>query len=117
MTALRNSILILLCALAGCVRFQDRKIEPDKTLSSFEQRSLDDARLEAFLATNQISRTGQWHAPEKWNLDKLTLVAFYYHPNLDLARAQWSAAKAAIRTAGGRPNPTIGLLPGYGRRI
>jgi len=104
--------MLLLLALPGCARFQDRKLEPDKSLASYENRSLDNTRLQSFLATNHPSGSN-WSLPEKWDLDTLTLVSFFYHPSLDVARAQWSTAKAAVRSAGGRPNPTIGLLPGY----
>jgi outer membrane protein TolC len=48
-----------------------------------------------------------------WDFEKLTLAAFYYHPGLDVARAQWGVAKAAVTTAGGRPNPTVGVVPEY----
>jgi len=113
MSSYRRTFLLLLLVLPGCAHFQDRKLEPDKTLSAYENRSLEDPGLKTFLATNHVPVVSPWNAPEKWDLDTLTLVSFFYHPSLDLARAQWSTAKAAIRTAGGRPNPTIGLLPGY----
>jgi outer membrane protein TolC len=48
-----------------------------------------------------------------WDFDMLTLAAFYYHPDLAVARAQWNVAQAGIQTAGGRPNPTLSLVPGY----
>src|SRR3954464_10591438 len=104
---------ILLLVLAGCVHFEDRKLDPDKVLSSFENRSLEDSALQHFLATNQTASEQTWSLPDKWDLETLTLVAFYYHPGLDLARAQWNSSKGSIRTAAGRPNPTVGLLPGY----
>src|SRR2546428_13316567 len=112
----RYAILILLLGLAGCAHFQERKLDPEKSLSSFENRSLQNSNLQTFLTTNRVEgqivpRQAQAPAPEKWDLETLTLVAFYYHPNLDLARAQWGSVKAGIRTAGGRPNPTIGVLP------
>ena len=109
----RYAFMFLLLALPGCARFQDRKLEPEKTLSAYENRSLENSRLQSFLATNHTPAVSDWKAPQKWDLDTLTLVGFFYHPSLDVARAQWSTAKAAVRTAGGRPNPTIGLLPGY----
>ena len=43
----------------------------------------------------------------------LTLAAFYYHPSLDVARAQWRVAQAGLKTAGGIPNPTLTVTPGY----
>ena len=42
----------------------------------------------------------------------LTLAAFYYHPDMEVARAEWDVARAAIQTAGGRPNPTLNVTPG-----
>jgi cobalt-zinc-cadmium efflux system outer membrane protein len=46
-------------------------------------------------------------------LRTLTLAAFYYHPDLDLARARWRQARAATITAGQIPNPTVGMDPEY----
>lgn len=43
----------------------------------------------------------------------LTLAAFYYHPSLEVARAQWHVAQAGVKTAGGMPNPTLTVTPGY----
>src|SRR6185369_16032390 len=48
-----------------------------------------------------------------WDFRTLTLVAFYFHPSLDLARAQWNLAKTSVTTAGGRPNPVLSVVPGY----
>lgn len=51
--------------------------------------------------------------PESWNLELLTQAAFYYHPDLDVARARWAVAEAGVITAGHRPNPSAGLSPIY----
>ena len=37
----------------------------------------------------------------------LTLAAFYYHPSLEVARADWRVAAGGIETAAERPNPTV----------
>ena len=66
----------------------------------------------AFIETNAPGRVKDWPT-EKWNFDRLTLAAFYYHPSLDVARAQWHVTQAGVRTAGGRPNPTLTVTPGY----
>lgn len=41
------------------------------------------------------------------------LAAFYFSPELDLARAQWGTAQAGLVTAGQRPNPTLSASPQY----
>jgi outer membrane protein TolC len=46
-------------------------------------------------------------------LESLTLAAFYFSPELDVARAQWATARAAMRTAGQRPNPSLSVAPQY----
>jgi outer membrane protein, heavy metal efflux system len=44
-----------------------------------------------------------------WGMRELTLSALFYHPDLDLARAQWRAAQSAELTAAQRPVPGINL--------
>ena len=102
--------LTLLCA--GCARFESRPLSPADTAAKLDARRLDDAGLKKFLETNLGHELDEWPL-RSWELKTLTLAASYYHPSLDVARAQWSVAQAGIRTAGGRPNPTLGLTPGY----
>jgi outer membrane protein TolC len=73
-------------------------------------RTLDAPELRNFLLTKQGLK--EW-PPQSWNLHALTLAAFYYHPDLDVARAQWGVAQAGRITAGERPNPTGSVLMGY----
>ncbi|TSA58458.1 MAG: TolC family protein [Methylophilaceae bacterium] len=44
---------------------------------------------------------------EQWGVDELTYCALFFHPSLDIDRAQWRAAEAAVGTAGARPTPSI----------
>jgi outer membrane protein TolC len=53
-----------------------------------------------------------WPIPE-WGLAKLTLAAFYFSPDLDVARASLDVASAGTITAGVRPNPSITVAPGW----
>lgn len=71
---------------------------------------MTNAQLDAFFATNHVGLPGP---DEPWNLKPLTLLAFYYQPNLGEARTQLEAAQAARITAGQRPNPSIAVTPGY----
>ncbi|MGI8967295.1 MAG: TolC family protein, partial [Limisphaerales bacterium] len=47
------------------------------------------------------------------DLEFLTLAAFYFHPDLELARARIQIAKASAITAGERPNPAVSFTPEY----
>lgn len=99
---------LIALALAACATPPSTpNSTPDPAAAKFFDRSLDAADLRAFLVEN----LGQ--APAAWDFEALSWVAFYYNPNLAVARAQWATARAARQTAGARPNPTISLVPGY----
>ncbi len=51
--------------------------------------------------------------PSAWNFPLLTLAAFYYNPDLDVARAEWGVTQAGILTAGESPNLGLILNPAY----
>ena len=99
-----------LSLLSGCVHYHPKPISAPAAADTFDERTLNDERLRHFFEANH--ETAQW--PRKtWDLNGLTLAAFYYHPDLDVARAKWSGARAARITAGERPNPSVSLTPTY----
>ncbi len=106
----------------GCAHYEARPLSPDQTAAQFEARTLDDPGLQKFIEQNRRrgnppwlpeERAGTGSRPYVWDLDTLTLVALYYHPSLDVARAHWATAQAGIRTAGQRPNPAVSAAPQY----
>jgi cobalt-zinc-cadmium efflux system outer membrane protein len=99
-------------ALTGCAHFESKPISPSESAVSLETRSLTNAEVKIFLEKNLNRDLANWPAIT-WDLNALTLAAFYYHPDLAVARAQWQVAQAGIKTAGGHPNPTLSLVPGY----
>jgi len=101
-----------LLAGSGCVHYRPQPLAPEKSANQLESRRLDDAGLKAFISTNSSPAPEVWPL-EKWDLDSLTLAAFYFHPSLEVARAQWQLAEAGVKTAGGRPNPTLTVTPQY----
>jgi cobalt-zinc-cadmium efflux system outer membrane protein len=98
--------------LTGCAHFQSHPISPAQTAAQLKSRRLDDPGLKKFLEQNLGHELKIWPL-EKWDLPTLTLAAFYFQPGLEVARAQWRVALAGIKTAGGRPNPIVSLVPGY----
>ncbi len=80
--------LAFLCA--GCVHYTARPLDP-----AGSGRRLVDRRL----------------AAKTWTLSALEEEAERTHPDIALARAQYETARAAVRTAGERPNPTVVLTP------
>ncbi len=107
-----NILILISVVLTGCAHYQPQPLQPAQTARQFDRRRLDDPGLKTFVATNCPGRYASW-PPAKWDLNSLTLAAFYFHPDLAVARAQWRVAAAGITTAAGRPNPVISGGPGY----
>ena len=93
--------------LAGCTTYQPKDLNPATTQAQLEHRTLDDEGLQRFLVAHGAPPSGEW------DLARLTLAAFYFSPELDLARAQLAEADAGVRTAEARPNPSLNVTPGY----
>jgi outer membrane protein TolC len=112
-TLCRAALLaVVINGLAGCVHYQARPISPEKTAAALAARSLNDDGLHRFLAENLGRDFAEW-PPAAWDFDLLALAAYYYQPNLDVARAEWKVATAGKVTAGERPNPSVSLSGTY----
>ena len=111
---MRKMFLLPLAALllTGCATFHNRPLNPQKTASEFETRTLQNKKLEKFIEANLRRKVAPW-PPRTWDLKMLTLAAFYYNPEMDVARARWRVSQARIITAGGRPNPSGRFRPQY----
>lgn len=68
-----------------------------------------DQGLTAFVEKN----SSETSPANSWDLEKLTLAAFYYSPDIELARAQWAVARGGETTAAQQPNPTLTFTPGF----
>ena len=112
-TAPAGSLLACLLLSAGCAAraYQPAPISPPASAASFSARTLADPGLKIFIEDNLHGALPVW-PPESWDLTMLTLAAFYYHPDLDVARAQLAQAEAAVVTAGEHRNPSIKITPG-----
>lgn len=103
--------IVLICTqllLAGCASYTAKPIDAGVQQAALESRRLDAPELRQFIERAEGHTVGSW-PPAAWDLDSLTLAAFYFHPDLDRAQAQRLAAEAALVTAGARPNPTGGV--------
>ena len=110
-------LLIMLLAgatlwFAGCAHYQARPISAEKVAADFSRRTLTDAGLKAFAETNLHAPLPVWPLTS-WDFTNLILAAFYYSPDLDVARAKCAVATAGKTTAAERPNPTLSVAPAY----
>lgn len=97
---------LALALASGCVHYESKPISAIQTASDWQNRSLADAGLRAFCETNLGQRAERW-PPENWDLRRLTLAAFYYHPDLDMAGAKWSVANESLTN----PLLIVAVLP------
>src|SRR5215213_600688 len=75
---------------AGCIHFRSKPIDPARRAAVLTSRSL---------------------GTKTWTVEGLTRQAVATSPAVAVARADYHAARAAIGTAGERPNPTVAFTP------
>lgn len=107
-------LLLPLGFFAGCARYKYHAapISPPALAQGLYSRSLDDPELRSWMSQSADFQPPSWPL-ETWDLNALTLAAYYFNPDLDVARANVASAEAAIRTAAMKPNPSVGVGPGY----
>lgn len=89
--------------LTGCASYQPQPLAPQKLMAAYEERSLTNPAFHRFTAAHSPNTTALW------NLNTLTLAAYYYSHELDAVRAKFSSGEAAKETANQRPNPSLSL--------
>ena len=107
----RLSIACMTLLLAGCATYHAKPVSPAALMNAFEARTLDNPDLRRYV-TAHCGDTGAC-VPGVWNLNTLTLAAFYFSPALDIARAKRGASEASVQSAGQRPNPALQLPLAY----
>ncbi len=109
---LKTLLLFLIVALSlsvsGCAEFDDRPLNSSASATRIQARRLNDPGLRRWAVS--LLPAAAW-PPKAWDLDRLTLAAIYYHPDLVVARTQAEMAEAAEVTAAQRPNPYITVTP------
>jgi outer membrane protein, heavy metal efflux system len=108
---------VVVCAgglgtLAGCAVYHPRPIDPEQLENQYRSRTLNDPKLRTFVQAKMGAGLPSW-PPKALDLRTLTLIGYYYSPDLEIARAQIAAAEAGIRAARARINPTLGMDAGY----
>ncbi len=105
-------VIAALAFFAGCATYSPKPLLPEKTARQFEARSLASPALRKFAEANLKRHITPW-PPAKWDINTLSLAAFYYNPGLDTARWRLQETRASVITAGERPNPSVSVSPEY----
>src|ERR1044071_764134 len=97
MGSLKTPLLTFLALLeitllpVGCARYQAKPLSLASAATALDRRSLTNSDVQAFVSARL---TNQPAPITNWNLDALTSAALFYHPSLQLARAQADTAAA-----------------------
>lgn len=110
----RLSACALLLMVCGCAPYKYRSapVSPPTLAANLEARSLNDEGLREWMKQAAGFEPSSWPLAT-WDLHSLTLAAYYFNANMDVARANAAAAAAAIKTAAMKPNPTVSADAGY----
>ncbi len=108
--------MVVATSLAQCAVYRREALVPTELARQFSNRSLSNPELCEYLAANLGAKFSARPPPE-WDLASLTLVGFYYSPELAVADARVREADAAVITAGAVPNPTVHVGPQFREAI
>lgn len=112
-----NSIekLIIISTLAICLpsfltacsfqKYRPQPIDAAANAVRFESKDTSGAHFQEFLLNNGY--TADLLPIKEWGLDDLTYCALFFHPSLDVARAQWRAVQSAEASTAAKILPTI----------
>ncbi|RFC37124.1 MAG: Outer membrane protein TolC [Candidatus Nitrotoga sp. LAW] len=104
---MKITILFVVCGLlSACATYHAQPIDPTVLIQSFEARTLHDSGLRRYVTAHLDSDADAWSL-DAWDFTTLTLAAFYFSPELDIARTKRGTSQAAILTAAQRPNPLL----------
>src|SRR3972149_5295381 len=98
-----GSAVVLLCA-AGCATYQyeAKPLDAGRTAQDYSARTLDDPGLGEFMKSYQDSAP-PWPRAD-WDLQGLALAAWYFHPDLQVAIAEYRKAQIHEETVTARIN-------------
>ena len=108
-------VVIVVMSMPGCVAYRDQPLDAAASQQTFLRRSLDDPALRRYVHSvmgTQAGMADSW-PPAEFDVPSLTVVAWYFSPDLAVSEAEADEAAATVVTAGQRPNPTLGLGPVY----
>ena len=89
-------------AACGFQTYSAKPISPAQSAASYRSHDPNSEAFRAYLIA-QGYQTDQLPI-KQWGTRELTLCSLFFHPDLDVARAQWRSAQAEEITAGQRPD-------------
>lgn len=97
--------MLLLCAGCAFEAYSPKPLDAERTAAAHAMRDVHDPGLQRYMQAHGVA-VSAW-PPTRWGLDELTLLAFYFHPVLQVAREELNVARAASAAA----PASLGLTP------
>jgi cobalt-zinc-cadmium efflux system outer membrane protein len=97
--------LPLTLSSCGFIDYIAKPIDQQAVIQKFENKRPDSDEFKQYLAYNNYHP--DFFPITHWGLDELTYCSLYFHPSLDVARAQWRLAQTSQSSAGARPLPSV----------
>jgi outer membrane protein TolC len=105
-----NKIITLLIScsiISGCAteKYAAKPISVDKTTSNILSKDPHNPDFLEYLNKQGYQETNILH--REWGVDELTLCALYFHPKLEVTKAQLGLAIAQVKSASQKQSPTL----------
>ncbi len=95
----------LLASACANEKYQAKPLAPAQVTAKILSKDSNDAGFKAYLIKQGYAEND---LPFKtWGLNELTLCALYFHPKLDVAKAQLALANFSLATTGQKQMPTL----------
>ena len=105
--AISGTALLAACSFQT---YNPQPLDPVQTAAHYRAHDPESAEFRDYMVAQGYSADAL--PVKQWSLHELTLSALFFHPQLDVARAQLQAARAHEITAGERPNPNFSASGG-----
>ncbi len=99
------TILCLFAASCAHEQYQAKPLEPAKVTTKILNKDVANADFKAYLIKQGYVDNELPFA--EWDLNELTLCALYFHPKLDVAKAQLALTNAAVDSANQQQIPSL----------
>lgn len=112
-----HAVAAAIAAVSGCstLIYQPRPLDVEALPADYGQRSTQADALRRFVAANGYPAEA-W-PPAAWGLHELTLVALFFRPEIETARARAGVANADLAAAGQRHGIAARIVPEHHSRM
>lgn len=104
MSALTASMLLTLTA-CNFIKYQPRSIDVKLNAEKIASKDPSSPEFTKYLVNSGYNK--EQLPLMQWGIEELTYCALFFHPSLDVDRAKWRAAEAAVGTASAKTIPVI----------